>query len=140
MCQARCVNVKLNDRFQLLERRGIVPRISVAEAVQLPHRLKQDAALESGLKIVDGAVRGMRLSMVRCVACARSKDLDVNEGGLAIVDQSFLQHLEAVTIVKALDVIQKIGTGGWKRTKCRTYFYDSEEQTTSIFGVLRAEE
>ena len=134
------MNVKPNDRFQLLERRGIVPRISVAEAVQLPHRLKQDAALESGLKIVDGAVRGMRLSMVRCVACARSKDLDVNEGGLAIVDQSFLQHLEAVTIVKALDVIQKIGTGGWKRTKSRTYFYDSEEQTTSIFGVLRAEE
>ena len=134
------MNVKLDDRFQLLERRGIVPRISVAEAVQLPHRLKQDAALESGLKIVDGAVRGMRLSMVRCVACARSKDLDVNEGGLAIVDQSFLQHLEAVTIVITLDVIQKIGTGGWKRTKSRTYLYDSEEQTTSIFGVLRAEE
>ena len=54
VCQARCVyrarvplmNVKPNDRFQLLERRGIVPRISVAEAVQLPRRLKQDAALE----------------------------------------------------------------------------------------------
>ena len=40
------MNVKPNDRFQLLERRGIVPRISVAEAVQLPTRLKQNAALE----------------------------------------------------------------------------------------------
>ena len=83
----------------------------------------------------------MRLSMVRCVACARSRGLDVNEGGLAIVDQSFIQHLEAVAIVKSLDVIQKNGTGGWKRTKFRTYLYDSEEQTTSIkFGVLRAED
>ena len=40
------MNVKLNDRFQLLERRGIVPRISVSEAVQLPPRLEQNAALE----------------------------------------------------------------------------------------------
>ena len=67
---------------------------------------------------------------------AVQKGVDVNEGGLAIVDQSFIQHLGAVTIV-TLHAIQKSGTGGWKRTQSRTDVYGNAEQTTSIFGVLR---
>ena len=67
---------------------------------------------------------------------AVQKGVDVNEGGLAIVDQSFIQHLEAVTVV-TLHVIQKSGTGAWKRTQFCTYLYGNAEQTTSIFGVLR---
>ena len=39
-----------------------------------------------------------------------------------------------------LHVIQKSGTGAWKRTKIRTYSYGNAEQTTSIFGVLRDED